>query len=117
MASITTAAPHLVEKLNDSLTFYEQSLASRDFVYAGFAHARVSRDGAVIHPAPEARCRARPPSREHSTPTWSCPEYGVARRVRWSRSSHQQTARADICGAGDFYVEDPDGYILCFEPA
>jgi len=50
MASIAAAAPQfLVEKLNDSLTFYEQRLGfSRDFVYEDF-YASVSRDRAVIH--------------------------------------------------------------------
>ena len=50
MASITAAAPQfLVEKLDDSLAFYERHLGfSCDFVYAGF-YASVSRDRAVIH--------------------------------------------------------------------
>jgi hypothetical protein len=50
MVSITAAAPQfLVEKLNDSLRFYEQRLGfSRNFVYEDFS-ASVCRDGAVIH--------------------------------------------------------------------
>src|SRR3954447_3470222 len=50
MASITAAAPQfLVDKLEDSLAFYERRLGfSRDFVYEGF-YASVSRGGAVIH--------------------------------------------------------------------
>jgi len=50
MASILSAAPQfLVEKLEDSLAFYERRLGfSRDFVYEGF-YASVSRDRAVIH--------------------------------------------------------------------
>jgi hypothetical protein len=50
MVSITAAAPQfVVEKLDDSLEFYEQRLGfSRDFVYEGF-YASVSRDRAVIH--------------------------------------------------------------------
>src|SRR3954462_5701025 len=50
MASITAAAPQfLVEKLDDSLAFYELRLGfSRDFVYENF-YASVSRDRAIIH--------------------------------------------------------------------
>src|SRR5499427_10893270 len=50
MASIETAAPQfLVDKLDDSLAFYEQRLGfARDFVYEGF-YASVSRDRALIH--------------------------------------------------------------------
>src|SRR5262249_53787294 len=50
MVAIIAAAPQfLVDKLADSLAFYEQRLGfSCDFVYDGF-YASVSRDRAVIH--------------------------------------------------------------------
>ena len=50
MTSIAAAAPQfLVEKLSDSLRFYEQRLGfACDFVYEDF-YAGVSRDRAIIH--------------------------------------------------------------------
>jgi catechol 2,3-dioxygenase-like lactoylglutathione lyase family enzyme len=119
MASITAAAPQfLVEKLNDSLIFYEQRLGfSRDFVYDDF-YASVSRDRAVIHlkcaPKLEAE-RAHRRSGEH---------LDAYLLVSGVRELHQELVGrgAPITkpleqrpwDARDFYVEDPDGYILCF---
>src|SRR5215471_5685325 len=119
MASITALAPQfLVAKLDDSLTFYEQRLGfSRDFVYEGF-YASVSRDRAVIH--------------------LKCAPKLVAERVHRRSEEHLdaflpvsgiEELHAELVGRGtaiarpiermpwgtrDFYVEDPDGYILCF---
>lgn len=119
MASIIAAAPQfLVEKLNDSLEFYEQRLGfSLDFVYQDF-YASVSRDRAVIHLkcAPKlAAERAHRKSAEHLD------AYLVVSGVG---ELHEELARrgAPIVraleqrpwGTRDFYVEDPDGYILCF---
>ena len=122
MASILAAAPQfLVANLDASLTFYEQRLGfARDFVYEGF-YAGVSRDRAVIHlkcaPPFEAE-RARRKSEEHLD------AYVVVAGVE---DLHAEFVRrgAPILkpleerpwGTRDFYVEDPDGYILCFAEA
>jgi uncharacterized glyoxalase superfamily protein PhnB len=119
MASITASAPQfLVEKLGDALAFYEQRLGfSRDFVYEGF-YASVSRDHAVIH----LKCaRKLDAERTHRR---SGEHLDAFLRVSGVRELH-----AELVGRGapiikpleerpwgtrEFYVEDPDGYILCF---
>jgi len=122
MASITAAAPQfLVQRLEDSLAFYEQRLGfSRDFVYEGF-YAGISRDGAVIHlkcaPKLEAE-RAHRRSEDH---------LDAYLAVTGVEELHSELAQrgAPITrplewrpwGTRDFYVEDPDGYILCFSEA
>ena len=119
MASIMSAAPQfLVEKLDESLAFYEQRLGfSCDFVYESF-YASVSRDRAVIHlkcaPKLEAE-RAHRRTGEHLD--------------AYLAVSGVEELHAEIAGRGapitrplarqpwgthDFYVEDPDGYVLCF---
>jgi catechol 2,3-dioxygenase-like lactoylglutathione lyase family enzyme len=122
MVSITAAAPQfLVEKLDDSLAFYEQRLGfSRDFVYEGF-YASVSRDHAVIHlkcaPKLEAE-RAHRRSGEHLDAYLVVSGVGelhtefVGRGAPIIKPLGQRP-----WGARDFYVEDPDGYILCFSEA
>ena len=123
MVSISTAAPQfLVDRLADALAFYEQRLGfDRDFVYEDF-YASVSRDGAVIHLkcAPKLQAeRAHRRSEEHLDAF--LPVSGI-------QELHDEFVRrgAPIVkpldrrpwGQRDFYVEDPDGYILCFsEPA
>ena len=122
MASITAAAPQfLVKRLEDALAFYEQRLGfSRDFVYEGF-YASVSRDRAVIHlkcaPKLEAE-RAHRRSGEHLDAYLAVSEVGelydelVGRGAPITRPLEQRP-----WGTRDFYVEDPDGYILCFSEA
>ena len=122
MASISAAAPQfLVDRLDDALAFYEQRLGfERDFVYKDF-YASVSRDGAVIHLkcAPKLQAeRAHRRSEEH---------LDAYLAVSGVRELHDEFVRrgAPILkpleqrpwGQRDFYVEDPDGYILCFSEA
>ena len=123
MVSISTAAPQfLVDRLDDALAFYEQRLGfDRDFVHEDF-YASVSRDGAVIHLkcAPKLQAeRVHRRSGEH---------LDAFLRVLGIQELHDEFVRrgAPIVrpldrrpwGQRDFYVEDPDGYILCFsEPA
>jgi uncharacterized glyoxalase superfamily protein PhnB len=119
MASITAAAPQfLVENLADSLAFYNQRLGfSRDFVYEGF-YAGVSRDHAVIHlkcaPKLEAE-RAHRRSGEHIDAYLvvsgidELHEEFVGRGAPIARPLESKP-----WGTRDFYVQDPDGYILCF---
>jgi catechol 2,3-dioxygenase-like lactoylglutathione lyase family enzyme len=122
MASITAAAPQfLVANLTDSLIFYEQRLGfTRNFVYAGF-YAGVSRDRAVLHlkcaPKLEAE-RAHRKSGEHLDAYLAVS--GV-RELYDELVGRGATVVKPLgprpWGTSDFYVEDPDGYILCFAEA
>ncbi|HEY7111383.1 MAG TPA: VOC family protein [Thermoanaerobaculia bacterium] len=119
MASIDSAAPQfLVEKLENSLAFYEQRLGfSTDFVYEGF-YAGVSRDRAVIHLkcAPKlAADRAHRRAEEHLDASLKVTGVGdlyaelLGRGARITKPLERQP-----WGTREFHVEDPDGYILCF---
>jgi catechol 2,3-dioxygenase-like lactoylglutathione lyase family enzyme len=119
MVSIATAAPQfLVANLDESLAFYEQRLGfSRDFIHEDF-YASVSRDGATIHlkcaPKLEAD-RAHRLAGEHLDAFLSVSgvtelhEELVARGAPITRPLERRP-----WGTRDFYVVDPDGYILCF---
>src|SRR5579885_3320758 len=116
MASITAAAPQfLVEKLNESLAFYEERLGfSRDFVYEGF-YASVSRDRAVIHlkcaPKLEAE-RAHRRSGEHLDAYLVVAGVGDLLEELLRRGAPiTKPLEERPWGTQDFYVEDPDGYI------
>jgi catechol 2,3-dioxygenase-like lactoylglutathione lyase family enzyme len=122
MASITAAAPQfLVAKLDDSLTFYEQRLGfSRDFVYENF-YASVSRDRAVIHlkcaPKLEAE-RAHRRADEHLDAYLAVSGVDELHRELAARGARiTKPLERRPWGTRDFYVEDPDGYILCFSEA
>jgi catechol 2,3-dioxygenase-like lactoylglutathione lyase family enzyme len=122
MASITAAAPQfLVEKLDESLAFYEKRLGfSRDFVYEGF-YASVSRDRAVIHlkcaPKLEAE-RAHRRSEEHLDAFLIVSGVDELHAELAGRGAPiVKPLEQRPWGARDFYVEDPDGYILCFSEA
>jgi lactoylglutathione lyase len=120
--SIRSAAPQLlVDNLSEALAFYHGRLGfTVDFVYEDF-YASVSRDGAPIHLkcAPKlAAERAHRRSAEH---------LDAHLDVRAVRELYEELRDrgAPILkpleerpwGAMDFYVEDPDGYILCFSEA
>lgn len=122
MASITAAAPQLlVEKLDDSLAFYEQRLGfARDFVYEGF-YASISRDHAVIHlkhaPKLEAE-RAHRKAGEHLDVYLAVSGVGELHEELAGRGAPiTKPLEQRPWGTRDFYVEDPDGYILCFAEA
>jgi catechol 2,3-dioxygenase-like lactoylglutathione lyase family enzyme len=119
MASIAAAAPQLlVDDLERSLAFYESRLGFvREFVYEGF-YAGVTRDGAVIH----LKCAPKVPAdRQHRREGEHLDAYLIVHGIR---DLHREFMRrgAPIVkpleerpwGMLDFYVEDPDGYILCF---
>ena len=122
MASISAAAPQfLVDRLDDALAFYEQRLGfERDFVYEDF-YAGVSRDGAVIH------LKCAPKLQAERTHRRSEEHLDAYLAVSGVRELHDEFVRrgAPIVkpleqrpwGQRDFYVEDPDGYILCFSEA
>ena len=122
MASITAAAPQfLVEKLDESLAFYEERLGfSRDFVYEGF-YAGISRDRAVIHlkcaPKLEAE-RAHRRSEEHLDAFLIVDGVGDLHAELVGRGAPiTSPLETTPWGTRDFSVEDPDGYILCFSEA
>jgi len=122
MASISTAAPQfLVSKLSDALAFYEEHLGfGREFVYEDF-YASVSRGGATIHlkcaPKLDAE-RAHRKSGEHLDAYLAVSgveelhDEFIARGTQVLKPLEERP-----WGARDFYVEDPDGYILCFSEA
>jgi uncharacterized glyoxalase superfamily protein PhnB len=119
MASIKSSAPQfLVRRLNEALLFYEQRLGfACDFVYEGF-YASVSRDRAVIH----LKCAEKlDAERTHRR---SGEHLDAYLNVSGVRELHDELVGrgAPIIkplaqqpwGTREFYVEDPDGYILCF---
>jgi len=122
MPSIATAAPQfLVDRLDDALSFYVQRLGfSRDFVYDDF-YAGVSRDGAVVHlkEAPKLPAeRAHRRSEEHLDAY--LPVSGVRElynELLGRGAPIVKPLEQRPWGQLDFYVEDPDGYILCFSEA
>ncbi len=119
MASISTAAPQfLVSRLSDALAFYEERLGfDREFVYEDF-YASVSRGGATIHlkcaPRLDAE-RAHRKSGGHLDAYLAVSGVGelhdefIARGAQILKPLEERP-----WGTRDFYVEDPDGYILCF---
>lgn len=122
MASISNAAPQfLVSKLSDALAFYENRLGfDREFVYADF-YASVSRGGATIH------LKCAPKLDEERAHRKSGEHLDAYLAVSGIEELHDEFIRrgAPILkpleerpwGTRDFYVEDPDGYILCFSEA
>jgi len=119
VSAIESAAPQfLVDDLEVSLAFYERRLGfSRDFVYEGF-YAGVSRDRAVIHlkcapklPAERAHRRAE----EHLDAYLSVKGVEALHAELVGRGAPiAKPLETRPWGARDFYVEDPDGYVLCF---
>ncbi len=119
MASISTAAPQfLVDRLDDALAFYQERLGfERDFVYEDF-YASVSRDGAVIH----LKCAPKlPAERAHRRSEEHLDAYLAVSGVRALYDEFVGRGAPIVkplgqrpWGHSDFYVEDPDGYILCF---
>jgi uncharacterized glyoxalase superfamily protein PhnB len=119
MATISKAAPQfLVGKLGDALVFYEDRLGfQRDFVYEDF-YASVSRGGATIH------LKCAPKLDEERAHRKSAEHLDAYLAVSGIQELHDELVGrgASITkpleqrpwGARDFYVEDPDGYILCF---
>jgi catechol 2,3-dioxygenase-like lactoylglutathione lyase family enzyme len=119
MSSIRTAAPQfLVDEITKALSFYEERLGFNvDFVYQNF-YASVSRDGATIHlkcaPKLVAERELRK-SGEHLDAYLDVSgvdefhEELTRRGVQILRSLTQRP-----WGRREFYIEDPDGYILCF---
>ena len=118
-ARITGIVPQfLVDDLDRAIAYYRDRLGFElDFIYQSF-YAAVSRDGFAIHLkcAPKlAADRAHRKQHEHL-------DAHIAVSGVRALFSELQTRGADVLkpleerpwAAVDFYVEDPDGYILCF---
>ncbi|MEE9609070.1 MAG: VOC family protein [Myxococcota bacterium] len=122
MPSIKTAAPQfLVNDLDEAIAFYKERLGfTTDFVYGDF-YAGVSRDGAVIH------LKCAPKLDAERTHRKSGEHLDAFLSVSGVTELHEELTSRDVpitkplekrpWGELDFYIEDPDGYILCFSEA
>jgi catechol 2,3-dioxygenase-like lactoylglutathione lyase family enzyme len=111
---IGIAPQFLVDDLERSIDYYRRCLGFElDFCYEGF-YASVSRDGWPIH----LKCAA---DRSHRKQNEHLDAY-IAVSNAADLHDELQTRGAIVTkpleerpwSCRDFYVEDPDGYILCF---
>lgn len=119
MVSINAVAPQfLIRSIADVTTFYERRLGfTTDFVYEDF-YASVSRDRAAIHlkcaPVLEAE-RAHRRRGEHLDAFFTVSGVRELHDELMSRGAPIIKPLSERpWGTIDFYVEDLDGYILCF---
>lgn len=118
-ARITGIAPQfLVDDLDRAIAYYRDRLGFElDFKYESF-YAGVSRDGFAIHLKEAAKLAA---DRAHRKENEHLDAYIAVSGVR-GLFSELQTRGAEVIrpleerpwACVDFYVQDPDGYILCF---
>jgi catechol 2,3-dioxygenase-like lactoylglutathione lyase family enzyme len=116
---LTGIAPQfLVDDLDRAITYYCDKLGFRlDFKYEGF-YASVSRDGFAIHLKHGPRLAG---DREHRKQHEHLDAYISVSGIRDLFSELEKRGAQIIkpleqrpWACLDFYVEDPDGYILCF---
>jgi catechol 2,3-dioxygenase-like lactoylglutathione lyase family enzyme len=115
------APQFLVDDLETAITYYCNKLGfDLDFCYESF-YASVSRDGCAIHLKCAAKTegdRANRKENEHLdafiavTGIKQLHEELQSRGARITKGLEERPWSAE-----DFYVEDPDGYILCFSEA
>jgi catechol 2,3-dioxygenase-like lactoylglutathione lyase family enzyme len=116
---LTGIAPQfLVDDLDRAIAYYRDKLGfNLDFKYQSF-YAGVTRDGLAIHlkHAPKL-----PADREHRKHNEHLDAYISVSGVRGLFSELERRGAQVIkpleerpWACLDFYVEDPDGYILCF---
>jgi uncharacterized glyoxalase superfamily protein PhnB len=118
-ARLTGIAPQfLVDDLDAAMAYYRDKLGfNLDFCYDSF-YAGVSRDGFAIHLkcAPKTRSdRAHRKQNEHLDAYIRVTGVTALHdelRSRGALITRSLEARPWSCI--DFYVEDPEGYILCF---
>jgi catechol 2,3-dioxygenase-like lactoylglutathione lyase family enzyme len=118
-AQITRIAPlFLVDDLDRAIAFYRDRLGfDLEFTYDSF-YASVSRDGFAIHlkEAPKvAADRAHHKQNEHLDAYISVSGIrGLFSELQTRGVEVFKTLEERPWACLDFYVEDPDGYILCF---
>jgi catechol 2,3-dioxygenase-like lactoylglutathione lyase family enzyme len=118
-AKLASIAPQfLVDNLQRSIEYYCQHLGFElDFSYEAF-YAGVSRDGCAIHlkaAAKTAADRAHRRQHEHLDAYVDVRNAAALHDELISRGALVTKPLQDRPWAcRDFYVEDPDGYILCF---
>ncbi len=116
---LTGIAPQfLVDDLDQAIAYYRDKLGFElDFKYESF-YAAVTRDGLAIH----LKCAPKfAADREHRKKNEHLDAYIAVSGIR-DLFSEMQTRGAHLLkpleeqpwACLDFYVEDPDGYILCF---
>jgi catechol 2,3-dioxygenase-like lactoylglutathione lyase family enzyme len=118
-AQIAGIAPQfLVDDLDRAIAYYRDRLGfALDFTYQSF-YASVSRDGFAIHLKHAPKLAA---DRVHRKEYEHLDAYVSVSGIQ-GLFSELQTRGADVIkpleerpwACRDFYVEDPDGYILCF---
>ncbi len=116
---ITSLSPQfLVDDLSVAIAYYRDRLGFEpDFVYESF-YASVSRDGFAVH----LKCAPKNTAeRERRKRNEHLDAYVGVRGITelfdelHSRGAHViRSLEERPWGCQDFYVEDPDGYILCF---
>ena len=119
MSRLAYAAPQfLVDDLKVSLDYYTKKLGfTVDFVYEGF-YASVSRGGARIHLKCAPKLAAE---REHRKANEHLDAYvdvtdveTLFESLKSSGATITKPLESRPWGTRDFYVEDPDGYVICF---
>ncbi len=119
VTKVTSIAPQfLVDDLKVAIDYYRDCLGfETDFVYESF-YASVSRNGCSIH----LKCAPKSVSdREHRRENEHLDAYigvqGIEELFDELKSREALITRPleeRPWGCKDFYVEDPDGYVLCF---
>ena len=119
LARITAISPQfLVDDLNRSIAYYRDRLGfTVDFIYESF-YAGVSRDGFSIHLKDAPKLEAdRAHRKEHEHLDAYIKVSGI-RSLFDEFEAREATVLRPLeerpWACLDFYVEDPDGYILCF---
>lgn len=119
VSEVTSLAPQfLVDDLSASIAYYRDRLGFEpDFVYESF-YASVSRTGFSIH----LKCAPKTVAdRIHRKQNEHLDAYVGVRGIEAlfeelkSKGAHIiRSIEQRPWGCKDFYVEDPDGYLLCF---
>lgn len=121
MPELVNAAPQfLVDDLEAALEFYEKQLGfTIDFVYEGF-YASVSRGNAAIH----IKCAPKTQADRNHRKTHNHLDAMIAVSGLRDLYDEFRTREVPILRSleehpygWDFYVEDPEGYILAFGSA
>ena len=116
---LTAIAPQfLVDDLASAVAYYREQLGFReDFVYESF-YASVSRDGVPIHlkcapkTVSDRQLRKQEEHLDAFVAVTAVDALYLELQKRGARITKPLQERP--WGHTDFYVEDPDGYILCF---